>query len=215
MVATPTRSPARRTNSNNIDTTTNNPYSSSSNSKWTTNPRIIIQLLSILAVSILVIFASIVRQHASFDNTTTNGHIINDPKGLYNAKGQHKGHNRGLTNREVAEVAKLEYQLSSLSTEYINLSNEITTLTNGDVIVESLDSLIDTATDVSGRNSVGGIDNDNAAWNEDGQSKVKHIPCTQSQCEQMFELLDLNGYFYARDTFPGKVSSLVFCFYDI
>ena len=205
MVATPTRSPARRTNSNNIDT--NNPYSSSSTNLGWRNPRIIIQLLSILAISILVIFASIVRQHASLDNntsTSTNGHIINDPKGLYNAKGQHKGHNRGPSNREVAEIAKLEYQLSSLSTEYTNLSNEITTLTNGDVIVESLDSLIDTDTDVSGRNSVGGIDNDNAAWNEDGQSKVKHIACTQSQCEQMFELLDLNGYFYARDTFPGK-----------
>jgi len=192
MVATPTRSPARRTNSNNIDTT--NPYSSSSSNLGWRNPRIIIQLLSILAISILVAIASLVRQHASFDNITTsgtNGHF-NDLKGL-----SHKGKNRGPTNREVAEIAKLEYQLQSLTSEYTNLSNEITTLTNGDVIVESLDSLIDT--DV-----ISVIDNDNAAWNEE-QSEVKHIPCTQSQCEHMFELLDLNGYFYARDTFPGKV----------
>ena len=202
---TPTRSRARRTNSN-IDTT--NPYSSSTNLGWR-NPRIIIQLLSILAISILVIFASIVRQHASFDisSTSTNGHF-NDPKGL----SQHKGKNRGPTNREVAEVAKLEYQLQSLTSEYTNLSNEITKLTNGDVIVESLDSLIHTV-DVSGRNSdVVGSDNDNAAWNEEQSvgkhhkhsTTTKHTPCTQSQCEHKFELLDLNGYFYARDTFPGK-----------
>jgi hypothetical protein len=203
---TPNRSQTRRTNNNNIDTTTtNNPYSSSSNLGWR-NPRIIIQLLSILAISILVAIASVVRQHASFDNnstTSTNGHIINDPKGLHNTN-RHKG--RGPTNREIAELAKLEYQLSSLSSEYTNLSNEITTLTNGEVIVESVDSLIDT-TDTAGS------DNDNAAWNAGQSSKVKrkstltttkHTPCTQSQCEQTFELLDLNGYFYVRDTFPGK-----------
>ena len=207
MVATPNRSPARRTNSNNIDTTTN-PYSSSSTNIGWRNPRIIIQLLSILAISILVAIASLVRQHASFDNssTTTNGHTINDPKGLlHNTNNHHK--NRGPSNREVAEIAKLEYQLQSLTSEYTNLSNEITTLTNGDVIVESLDSLIDTVDniDVGGRDSdVVGSDNDNAAWNTGQSSKVKHTPCTQSQCEQMFELLDLNGYFYARDTFPGK-----------
>ena len=202
---TPNRSPARRTNSNNIDTTTNNPYSSSSTNLGWRNPRIIIQLLSILAISILVAIASVVRQHASFDITDGNGHSINDPKGRLHNTNHHK--NRGPTNREIAELAKLEYQLSSLSTEYTNLSNEITKLTNGEVIVESVDSLIDTATvDV-------GSDNDNAAWNAGQSSKVKrkstltttkHTPCTQSQCEQIFELLDLNGYFYVRDTFPTK-----------
>ena len=206
-----------------------NPYSSSTKSSsfglsskiW--SPRVIVQLLAILFVSILVAVATIVQQqHAALD--TTSSAAKHNIKHEFASK---KTSTKRSIQRNAKEMATLEKQLHSLGLEYQTLSNEVQQLSHGEIVVESItkDDLFDIALgdndneawddgddddensqeEQSSENNEPNLNNDNADNIAQQQQQMQqHTPCTQEQCQDMFDILDLNGYFYAQDNFPTK-----------
>jgi len=98
---------------------------SSSSSRW--NPSTIVQLISVLAIAILVAMATMVRQHAELNsNNSDSSRRPND--GIMPLSSTRGGGAASRSKRMARKISKLEKELKSLSNEYVEVTKEITQL---------------------------------------------------------------------------------------
>ena len=174
---------------------------SSNNMRWV-NPSTIVQLIAILAISILVAIATILSQHVTLNNNnnanSNNLQSSKYPENTNHLSMMHHAKNKRIVN----EINKLEQQLQVLNNAYTALSEEVKFFDDNDN--EAWEE--DTKLDKEKKKKAQQQQQQQQQHHEQHEQKKRKrtVVCTKEQCEKKFQILDPNGYFYVGDNFPTK-----------